>query len=186
MNKTSESKQLSDEELMVRYQEGDYQSFHTLYFRHHQRIYSYLTKRLKDRESIEEIHQSIFFKFHRCRHRYDKRYPLLKWLYTIARSELLDFCKKRRVQTSPLYEETTIDSSTESSNATEQIDLEQIDGLTTVEREALTMRYYTENDYQEISQKLQVSYPYARKLVSRGLKKVKQALVPSETKTSRD
>jgi RNA polymerase sigma-70 factor, ECF subfamily len=175
MSSTENSEQLSDEELMISYQLGDYQAFNTLYLRHKKRVYSYLTKRLKEQESVEEVHQNTFLKLHRCRHQYDSKHPLLKWLYTIARSELLDFCKRKRVPTSLLNEEIAQGIVDPNTTADQQIDLEQIEGLSKKERQALTMRYYSDKDYEEISKLLSVSYPNARKLVSRGIKKL-QAL----------
>lgn len=158
---------------MDQYMQGDYMAFEALYLRHEKKVYTYLRKRLHDEQSQNEVFQNIFFKLHRCRQGYQNKYPFIKWLYTICRSELLDFCKAKKLPTIPFTEE--IIAVTETNEPT--ICLEPLDGPNAKEKKAIRLRFYSDYDYKEISNALKTSEANARKLVSRGLKKLRAKLL---------
>ena len=160
------------------YKNGENMAFEVIYQRHKGRVYSYLNKRLVDKDCIEDIFQNIFIKFHNSRHLYNNKYPLLKWIYTICRSELLDSLKKNKVQFVSFDEKLFI---TELTKNTEKIDLDNINSLSKQEKQALKMRYYLDVDFSDISNALKTSEANSRKLVSRGIKKIK-ARLKGETK----
>ena len=81
---------LSDEELMSRYKFGEYPAFEELYRRHSGRVYGFILKRVKSRERAEELFQESFLRLHRNRSRYNDSLPFLPWLFTIARSAMID------------------------------------------------------------------------------------------------
>ena len=166
--------QLEDEKLMELYKNGENMAFETIYLRHKDRVYGYLDKRLSDKNIIEDIFQSIFVKFHKSRHLYSSEYPLLKWIYTICRSELLDSLKKNKVKLVQFTEDQLVVESTE---VNDKIDLDTIKSLSEKEKKALKLRYYSEEDFIEISKALNTSEANSRKLVSRGIKKIKAKLL---------
>ncbi len=161
---------LADEDLMELYQNGDALAFETIYYRHKDKIYTYLQKRLTNKEQIDDLFQSILVKFHKSRHLYEKKYLLLKWLYTICRSELLDFAKKRKVQLVELNDK-HIGISTEEEDR--QIDIDCESTLSEKEKNAIKLRYYSDQDFNEISKVLNTSESNTRKIISRGLKKLR-------------
>jgi RNA polymerase sigma-70 factor (ECF subfamily) len=167
---------LTDEQLMEKYQQGDYMAFEALYYRHEKTVFTYLSKRLRDSNAIEEIFQNIFLKFHKSKALYDKKYLFLKWLYTISRSELYDYCKKKRLVTTSIDDVTLPAEQAINENNEGQIDLDEIKSLNDNEREALKLRYYSDMDFKDISNSLSTSQSNARKLVSRGIKKIKLSL----------
>ncbi len=176
MNPYTDAQTITDEQLMEKYKKGEYMAFEALYHRHKATVFSYLGKRLKDEESRNEVFQNIFLKFHRTKDNYDSKHLFIKWLYTISRSELFDYCKKKKLATRPLNEEKDLPSETISEDERE-IDLDNIKSLTKKEKEAVKLRYYSEQDYNSISQELAVSQSNARKLVSRGISKIKSKLL---------
>ncbi len=95
----------TDEQLMEEYIKGDHMAFEALYVRYQKTVFSYLRKRLPDEQSQGEVFQNTFLKLHRNRDRYQSKYPFIKWLYTIARSELLDFCKLKKLDTVPFEDD---------------------------------------------------------------------------------
>jgi RNA polymerase sigma-70 factor (ECF subfamily) len=169
---------LKDEKLMELYKNGENMAFEVIYLRHKDRVYSYLDKRLSDKNIIEDVFQSIFVKFHNSRHLYSSEHPLLKWIYTISRSELLDSVKKNKAKFVQLTEEQL---SVEPTELNDKIDLDSIKTLCEKEKQALKLRYYSEEDFIEISKALNTSETNSRKLVSRGIKKLKAKLL-GETK----
>lgn len=169
---------LEDEKLMELYKNGENMAFEVIYLRHKDRVYSYLDKRLSDKNMIEDIFQSIFVKFHNSRHLYSSKHPLLKWIYTICRSELLDWVKKNKTKFVQLSEDQL---SVEPTELNDKIDLDSIKALSEKEKQALKLRYYSEEDFIEISKALNTSEANSRKLVSRGIKKLKAKLLGETT-----
>ena len=169
---------LEDEKLMELYKNGENMAFEVIYLRHKDRVYSYLDKRVTDKNILEDIFQSIFVKFHNSRHLYSSKHPLLKWIYTICRSELLDSIKKNKAKFVQLSEDQLAVESTE---LNDKIDLDSIKTLSEKEKQALQLRYYSDEDFIEISKALKTSEANSRKLVSRGIKKLKAKLLGETT-----
>ena len=165
---------LTDDKLMELYKNGDDMAFEVIYSRHKERDYSYLSRRLIDTNIIDDTFQNIFIKFHKSRNLYNSEYSLLKWIYTISRSELLDAIKKNKVSLVEFKDEYIV-SNSESSE--KPIDLESIKSLTAKEKDAIELRYYADEDFSEISKALNTSEANSRKLVSRGLKKLRIKLL---------
>ncbi|MAX65720.1 MAG: hypothetical protein CME66_02190 [Halobacteriovoraceae bacterium] len=169
---------LEDEKLMELYKNGENMAFEVIYLRHKDRVYSYLDKRLSDKNAIEDIFQSIFVKFHKSRHLYDNKHPLLKWLYVICKSELLDAYKKNKVKFVQLTDDKL---PTDSTQTNDKINLDDIESLSLKEKKALELRYYLDEDFAQMAKTLKTSEANSRKLVSRGIKKLKIKLL-GETK----
>ena len=166
---------LEDTKLMELYKNGENMAFEVIYLRHKDRVYSYLDKRLSDKNVIEDVFQSIFVKFHNSRHLYSSEHPLLKWIYTICRSELLDSVKKsRKIKLISINEDQLI---CETKEIDDKIDLDSVKSLSEKEKLAIKLRYYSEEDFTDISKALKTSEANSRKLVSRGIKKLKAKFI---------
>lgn len=165
---------LNDKELMLRYQNGDHLAFEALYLRHKDKVYTYLAKRLHDPEQLDDLFQKVFVKFHKARHKYEAKYDVLPWLYTITKNEFLDFLKKSKVHTTEFEEQLHTPVSPQDSANVFQIDLESESSLSEKEKSALKAKYLKEEDYQEISRLLNTSQSNARKLVSRAIQKLRK------------
>lgn len=155
---------------MELYQSGEYLAFEVIYQRHQSKVFTYLTKRISDGDTINDIFQNIFIKFHKSRTNYDSSYPLVKWIYTLCRNELLDHIKKPTVREVEYKEEHQPSEDPEKSIPFE---IEKEKSLSQNEIVAIKMRYYSDEDFDEISKKLSISTSNARKLISRGLKKLR-------------
>lgn len=155
---------------MELYQEDNSSAFDSLYLRYNGRIYSYLNKRLSSKDNINDVFQKIFLKLHKTRSKYDSKYLFAQWIYTIARSVMLDSLKKKELKTVEFSEYQHFSTSDESS----PIDLESEKLLTAKEKQALIMRYHEDSDFLEISKVLETSESNSRKIISRGLKKLKK------------
>lgn len=164
---------LTDDKLMELYKNGEDMAFEVIYLRHKDKVYSYLSKRLTDLNIIDDIFQNIFAKFHKSRNLYSNEHSLLKWIYTISRSELLDAIKKYKVTLVELKDEHIVSSP---ENDSDPIDFDSVKSLSNKEKDALKLRYYSDKDFSEISKALNTSEVNSRKLVSRALKKLKVKL----------
>lgn len=163
-------KEMEDKELMVLYQNDNHLAFEELYSRHKGKIYSYLSKRIYNSNEVDDIYQRVLLKLHKSRKLYNPNFDVLPWFYTITKSELLDFFKRKNVNTE-LFDEKNhyllVDSKDNS------FDLENEKLLSENEKEAIRLRYLNESEFLEISKVLNTSESNARKLISRGLKKLK-------------
>ena len=162
---------LSDEKLMMHYLRGESLAFDVLYYRHKTKVSSYLARRLDNATDVGEVFQNVFLKVHKSRERYDPKYSLLQWLYTITRSELLDFLKKRRLPTDSIADDFAAPEVDEN-----RFDLAAVPGLSEKERKVLELKYLSDLEYDEISKLLGTSPVNTRKIVSRGLAKIRKAV----------
>ena len=136
---------------MKLYQKGENMAFEVIYNRNKGRIYSYLNKRLPNDNSIDEVFQNILLKFHNSRMNYDSKYTLGKWIFTISRSELLDFKKKKKFIYDELKDEHL---AAEPDETDKKIDLDDVKNLSENEKNAISLRYYSDKDFHEISLKI--------------------------------
>ena len=86
----------SDESLMLAYGLGDPVAFDRLYARHRGPVYRYLLRHLGDRVIAEELHQEIWLRVVRGRSTYEASAKFTTWLYTVARSRLVDHWRASR------------------------------------------------------------------------------------------
>ena len=91
-------KDMEDRELMILYQNDNHLAFEVIYNRHKSKIYSYLSKRIHNSNEVDDIYQRVLLKLHKSRNLYKPQFEVLPWLYTITKSELLDFFKKKNIQ----------------------------------------------------------------------------------------
>jgi RNA polymerase sigma-70 factor (ECF subfamily) len=160
---------LKDEKLMELYQDDNMQAFEVIYSRFERRVYSYISKRVKDKEVVADIFQNALTKFHRSRDLYDPKYPLISWFYTITKSELLDYAKKKR----DVFVNLTFEIEDIQNEKMDLLDLENESLLTNNEKKAIELRYYEDKGFNEISKILETSESNIRKVISRGIKKLK-------------
>jgi RNA polymerase sigma-70 factor (ECF subfamily) len=172
--------QLSDEELMIYYQNGDFRAFEVLYTRHSGRIFEYLKRRVA-KEAAQDILQEVFAKVHKSRDKYNSQYPFLPWVFTITRNTLFDFLKlseTRLANKSDSNPELLSDlASPNSVLGSETQDLSNIlTNLPHLQKRAIELRYLQEWSFEKIAEDLKTSEENARQLISRGVKKIRSTL----------
>ena len=167
--------ELDDCRLMELYQEGNEQAFELIYSRSKNKVYSYLKKRLnaQNENLIEDIFQNVFIKLHNSRHLYNSQLPYNNWLYTICRTVLIDSLKKNKA-IKPEAKDLIHYYTTQGHQSYFDIDNEK--SLTKKEKEAIKLRYLFDEDFEKISITLKTTVLNSRKLVSRGLKKLKEKI----------
>lgn len=82
--------EVGDEDLMLRYRDGDVRAFDLLYARHRGPLFRYLLRQCGRRSIAEELFQDVWTNVIRASPRYEVRARFATWLYRIAHNRLVD------------------------------------------------------------------------------------------------
>lgn len=171
---------LTDEELMVMYQNGAENAFQILYIRHSSKVFGFLKSRIRQTEKMTDIYQEVFIKIHKSKHLYNKTLPVLPWIFTITKSVMIDELRKDRK--SKLIDDFDIDKIP--ALVSESIFIGEaealIQNLPEAQKVALQMRYVDDKTFQEIAKSLKTSPMNVRQIVSRGIKRLKELMTEGD------
>ena len=176
-------KEKTDEELMVLYaQEASEEAFLQLYQRYAGKIYGFLQKRTSGSLDMEAIFQETFLKLHTAKRRYSSEFPFSAWIFTICRNLLIDHARKnlREQKGSRKIKEEQDLEIVESPTGRDERLKEAIASLPLVQKKAVELRFLQELPYEAISKNLQKSEGNVRKIVSRGIFRLKTLLTKSD------
>lgn len=165
---------LGDEELMSKYQGGSDEAFSVLYGRHSGKVLGFVKKRIHDPQKANEVFQEVFLKMHKSKHLYNRTLPFLPWLFSISKSVIIDSVRSanRKVKEST---ETDLELLTGNILVESSVDLQpHLEALGSSQKLAMQLRFVDEKTFEEIAEALNTSPMNARKLISRGLKRLKE------------
>ncbi len=142
----------------------------------------YLQSKIAAPEECDEVFQMAWFKFHHSRASYNGKFPVLNWLFVIARSSMLDhFRKKARAArkaggelTPELIDDVSFQEWVNRNDEVPEAQVVLFDDISPEQRQAVEMRVVQEMEYEEIARALGISAVNSRQLVSRGLKALKR------------
>lgn len=86
---------MSDEELMLAYGEGDVRAFEVLLRRHERPVFNYIYRSVGRKDVAEELLQDVFLRVIRNASNYQQSAKFTTWLYTIARNICIDRARKK-------------------------------------------------------------------------------------------
>ena len=156
----------SDEELMVRVQEGDGAAYRMLFDRHHERVYGYLVRRVRSPELARDLFQETFLSVHRAKHTWQPGRAFRPWLYGIATNAVRDHF--RRTARRPIEVDIERAPTVSHQNPVGAMQLERAigqlpDGL----REAFLLGAVEGFDHNEVAEQLGINPDAARARISR-------------------
>ncbi len=173
---------LSDEELMARYQLGSEDAFSLLYGRHASKVYGFVRKRIAEPEFAAEVFQEVFVKLHRSKHLYNNTLPYLPWLFSVSRSVVLDALKAKKKLLPEVHGHDLDKFETRELSEATGFDLQpHLAGLPSAQRSAVELRYVNEKTFEEIASVLNTSPVNVRQLISRGVKRLKELVSEGES-----
>ena len=165
------SNNISDKELVMRYQAGDVSCFQILVDRYQNKVYSYIMMLVRDRQLADDLFQDTFLKIIRTIKggAYKEEGKFIQFAMRIAHNLIIDYFRKekRLPMVDPTKEDYDMlanarmkDPSVEERIITEQIydDLRKmINRLPDEQREVLNLRFYSDMSYKEIADVTNVS-----------------------------
>lgn len=188
-----ELSRLSDELLMARYQEGDFEAFSVLYARCSPKIYGYLYHKLGSLPLAEEAFQNTFLKLHKNRGSFDPRRPFTPWLFSVCHSALVDLLRhetrnKMLAREEPDKVSDTMPTMPNTREEPHEVSDTRIDtridtkmeaakrlsSLSEKERNVVSLRFLRDFSFNTIAQQLGLSAVNARKIFSRALQKLRR------------
>jgi len=163
--------QMTDEELVIAYAEGNNTAFDILLNRHKSSVYSYIYFIVRNREMAEDIFQETFMKAIVTikQGRYTENGKFRAWINRIAHNLIIDNYRQEKNEQTISNDECEVDLLNNSKLADgtieDQLVKEQIlsdvkkliDYLPGNQREVLILRYYQDLSFKEISDKTGVS-----------------------------
>jgi RNA polymerase sigma-70 factor (ECF subfamily) len=185
----------SDEQLMLRTQQGDRQAFAILYERYSQAVLSYLYRMLGSVEDVEAIGQEVFLRAFKFAPTY--RYPqkFSTWLYTITRNLAINSTRRRK--RSPVRNVTELhlegvelsgDPRKVAEQATDDVEkqeeiarlLRALDGLSDDQKEVIVLGVFQDLSYAQMEQITGAKAVTLRSRMFHGLKKLAKMMKGQE------
>ncbi len=133
-----QSKELAD--WMEAAQKGDERSYQLLLETLQPMVFRYARRRLSSDEAAQDVCQDVLLTVHRVRHTYEPGRPLEPWLFSIARTRLIDHLRKvRRISAAEVMMDTLPEVGDRAGETTAEAVFEILERLPTSQREAFAM-----------------------------------------------
>ena len=174
-------------ELIQRILEGDDAAFACLVKKYQKRVHALVWRKIGDFHIAEDITQETFLQAYRNLAKLKDRSQFAGWLYVIANRRCLAWLRKKRIQTQPLQDMDI--AMTEKNSYSRHVATEQAESAAETKRElvknllaklkesdrtVLTLYYFGEMTYAEISEFLGVSVNTVATRVHRARERLKQ------------
>ena len=161
---------LSDQELVKNYINGDNSSFEVLLNRHKNRVFAFIMSKIKNKDLSEDIFQDTYVKVVNSlqKGKYNEEGKFLPWVMRIAHNLVIDhFRKQKKMHMIRSNNDFDIFDVIKDSkiNADEKLIKDQIfsdlnsliDKLPSDQKEVLKMRYYEELSFKKIAEYFDIS-----------------------------
>jgi RNA polymerase sigma-70 factor, ECF subfamily len=164
-----------DERLLVEAAQKDPAKFADLYEIHFERVYAYIVRRVRDRDTAEDLVSEVFHKALENLSRYEWRgVPFSAWLFRIAGNAITD-CSKRGARELLSFEEppdsmaeTTLEETEDRARLFRLVNRLPVD-----QRRVIFQRFVEQRSIREIAQQLGRSQGAIKQLQFRALEKLR-------------
>lgn len=181
---------MTDEDVMLHYQQGNGAAMEELLKRYRQRIYQFSYRLCRNSAEAEDVAQEVFLRVHLCRSSYVPQAKFSTWIFGIAHNLVID--RLRRLKWLLPWPKTANDPSRDAEFAASSpspqdaaaagelggIVREAVQKLPFLQKEAIILREYQQMSYAEISNILNVSPVYVKTLIHRARLNLKERLLP--------
>lgn len=176
-----QAESLTDEEIIVRVQQGWDGMLEVLIRRYYDDVYCFCCYKIGDAEAAYDCTQETFLKLTRYIHRYTERKKFRGWLFSIARNVCHDYF---RTKPSELPDSEGLLSVPEPKNCMETAETAKVvqDALKLLseeQREIIILRFYCDFKVREIAGIVGVPLPTAKSRLKRGMARLREILEQS-------
>jgi RNA polymerase sigma-70 factor (ECF subfamily) len=173
------------DELLSRVARGDERAFSRLYDEVSARVYGLIRRVLRDPAQAEEVAQEVMVEVWRTAARFDtSKGSATAWIFTIAHRRAVDRVRAEQAgadrvrRVAAASAETPYDDVVEA--ATARLEQQQVrrclEGLTELQREAITLAYYGGHSYREVADLLGAALPTVKTRMRDGLIRLRDCL----------
>jgi RNA polymerase sigma-70 factor (ECF subfamily) len=173
------------DDLLERVGRGDERAFTALYDELSARVYGLIKRVLRDPAQAEEVTQEVMVEVWRTAPRFERaKGSATAWIFTIAHRRAVDRVRSEQAgaervrKVAAVSAETPYDDVVET--ATARIEQQQVrrclEGLTGLQREAITMAYYGGRSYREVAEQLDIALPTIKTRMRDGLIRMRDCL----------
>jgi RNA polymerase sigma-70 factor, ECF subfamily len=146
----------SDEALLESVAQGGRTAMHTLYSRHHVRVYRFILRMVRDATTAEDLTSQVFLDVWRTANQFQGRSQVSTWLLSIARFKALTALRQRKHEDIDQEEMLEIADDAETPEAcldrssTSAILRACVAKLSPAHREIINLVYYHEKSVEEV------------------------------------
>jgi RNA polymerase sigma-70 factor (ECF subfamily) len=175
------------DELLRAVGRGDDAAFARLYDLLAPRVFGLARRVLRDPAQAEEMAQEVLVEVWRTAARFDpERGSGISWVLTIAHRRTVDRVRSERASADRLQKVAALTTQTPYDEVADQVGtrLERqqvrrcLDGLTELQREAITLAYYGGHTYREVADLLGAALPTVKTRMRDGLIRLRDCLTP--------
>jgi RNA polymerase sigma-70 factor (ECF subfamily) len=168
---------ISDEKLVEIIREKNQELFEQIVARYQNKIYSYISRLIGNREEAEDLTQEVFVKVFKNLYGFDIKRKFSSWIYRIAHNEAVNYIKKKSyfkilsieqnefLQNTMSTTENLVENIIKKENAKKIREL--LGKLSFKYKEVLVLRYLEEKSYDEISDILRMPVNTVGTLINR-------------------
>lgn len=192
MHKNEEIKtteELSDNDLIEIIRKKDQERYSEIVGRYQKKLFVYIYRLIGNREEAEDLLQDVFVKAYRNLNSYDTSRKFSSWIYRIAHNESVNYIKRKSLKKFISWE-TIVSTKDKLSVSSEEEGAdkawirkeiskevsEAINKLPFKYRQVLTLRYYSDQSYEEIAEILGRPVNTVGTLINRAKKKLSEEL----------
>ena len=178
--------QLSDDELVGLYCNGNTAAFETLFDRHHVSVFNFSRVLLRDEHEAEEITQETFMALARSARSYEARGTFKPYLMQIARNQCLNRLSSRQVRRRVIAQNgvAVLEVADDEPSPLQQSEFnehlsrirEALEHLPARQREALALYAFEEMSYDQIAQAMAMPINTVKTLIFRARAELKNKL----------
>ncbi len=170
-----------DKKLYRRFLNGDNESFELIINKYMEKIIYFIYKFVKSMDVAEDIAQDVFVYILMNKEKYDPKYSLKAYLYTIAKSKSLNYIKRENKITylqdnQYIFNEQEIEDAIFDKEQSQKLKI-AIDSLPEPQNQIIYLVDIEELSYKEIGEILGISLSQVKTLIYRGRKKLKKILM---------
>jgi len=177
---------MSDKKIWNNLRNGDQKALEEIYRTYFSELYNYGKKLSKDENTVEDCIQELFVELWNRRDKLSETNAIKPYLFVSLKRKIFHTIKKLRKSTDTELEEKYFDSElaideiliAKETTAEQKSNLKTaFDELSDRQKEILFLKYYSELDYNEITEIMDMNYQSARNLVSRAIQKLSKHML---------